>query len=61
MFRFAFEDLIEAIGSKYEQKTQDWFPHNNGSEGKGDPEVAFSMLDAILKGSLERLKLMRSD
>ena len=26
-----------------------------------DPEVAFSVLDAILKRSLDRLKLMRSD
>ncbi|KAD7477380.1 hypothetical protein E3N88_00516 [Mikania micrantha] len=61
LFLFAFQDLIATIGSKYQQKIQDWPPPFKNSKGRNNPEVALPMLDAILKSSLERLKLMRAD
>ncbi|KAL8245954.1 hypothetical protein R6Q59_007170 [Mikania micrantha] len=61
LFLFAFQDLIATIGSKYQQKIQDWPPPFKNSKGRNNPEVALPMLDAILKSSLERLKLMRLD
>ncbi|XP_023737857.1 pentatricopeptide repeat-containing protein At5g24830 [Lactuca sativa] len=60
LFPFAFQDLLEAIGSKHQQKTQDFSaPDKDSGGGGGDPEVVFNVLDAILKCSLERLKHMR--
>ncbi|KAK1409668.1 hypothetical protein QVD17_36197 [Tagetes erecta] len=59
LFAYAFNDLIATIGSKYQPKVDDWPPPVKGSKGRNDPEVAFNMLDCILKRSLERLKLMR--
>ncbi|KAI3691169.1 hypothetical protein L2E82_49388 [Cichorium intybus] len=55
----AFQDLIAAIRSQNQEKTQDFAPPDRNSEGEGDPEAVFNVLDAILKCSLERLKLMR--
>lgn len=61
LFPFALEDVIEAIGSNNQQRTQDWPPPDKNSGGGDDPEVVFNVLDAILKCSLERLKIMRLD
>ncbi|XP_024964548.1 pentatricopeptide repeat-containing protein At5g24830 isoform X3 [Cynara cardunculus var. scolymus] len=60
-FHYGFQDLIAASGSEYHQKTEDWSPPDKNSEGGGDPEVVFNVLDAILKCSLDRLKLMREN
>lgn len=40
-------------------RTQDWFPNNKQCNDEGDPQAVFNVLDAMLKGSLERLKSMR--
>ncbi|KAF2304569.1 hypothetical protein GH714_033645 [Hevea brasiliensis] len=40
-------------------RSQDWFSNNKGCNDEGDPQVVFNVLDAMLNGSLERLKSMR--
>lgn len=56
---FALEDLIISVGNQYQVTTQDWFSQNKGHDEERDPRVVFNVLDAILKDSLERLKMMR--
>ena len=57
---FALEDLIISVGNQYQVTTQDWFSQKKGHDEERDPRVVFNVLDAMLKDSLERLKMMRS-
>lgn len=52
-------DIIATVGNQYQQRTKKWFSEKKDSCDKVDPELAFNILDAMLKGSLERLKAMR--
>lgn len=52
--------FIATVGNQYQQRAKKWFSEKKDSCDKEDPELAFKILDAMLKGSLERLKAMRS-
>lgn len=53
-------DIIATVGNQYRQRAKKWFSGKKDSCDKEDPELAFKILVAMLKGSLERLKAMRS-
>lgn len=58
----ALQDIwhIATVGNRYQLKTKNWLsPKNDSDDDKGHPNAAFNVLDAMLKGSLERLKTMR--
>ncbi|KAJ4848432.1 hypothetical protein Tsubulata_025875 [Turnera subulata] len=56
----SFEDLAETVGHGNGSRTEVLSPNNKEGDD-GDPQTVFNVLDAMLKGSLERLKSMREN
>ncbi|XVE84087.1 hypothetical protein DITRI_Ditri16bG0141100 [Diplodiscus trichospermus] len=55
----AVGDLMPATRDHYQLKTQDWFLRKKNYNDNQEPPAVFNMLNATLKESLERLKMMR--
>lgn len=54
------DDIIANVGNQYQRKAENWFSENKDSgDDKEEPEAVFSVLDEMIKGSLDRLKTMR--
>uniref|UniRef100_A0A5B6ZMN9 Uncharacterized protein n=1 Tax=Davidia involucrata TaxID=16924 RepID=A0A5B6ZMN9_DAVIN len=56
----ALQDFIVTVGNQYQLETKDWFSQNKDYNDKRSSQAVFNALDAMLKGSLDRLKTMRS-
>ncbi|XP_012076311.2 pentatricopeptide repeat-containing protein At5g24830 [Jatropha curcas] len=56
---YSIDNLMEALSHRCQLRTQDWFQNKREDNGEGDPQFVFNVLDAMLKGNLERLKSMR--
>lgn len=52
---------MATMGEHYQLGDHDWVSKQKDSDDKRDPYAVFNVLDTILKDSLERLKMMRSD
>ena len=56
----AVGDLMPDTNDHYQLRTQYWFLKKKDYNDKRDPPEVFDVLNATLKESLERLKMMRS-
>lgn len=50
---------MTTVGNNCELRSSDCFLEKQNFDGEEDPRAVFNVLDALLKGSLDRLKAMR--
>lgn len=55
----ALKSLMTTVGDHCDLRSSDCFSEKRNFDGEGDPPAVFNVLDALLKGSLDRLKAMR--
>lgn len=55
----ALKSLMTTVGDHCELRSSDCSLEKHNFDGEGDPLAVFNVLDALLKGSLDRLKTMR--
>lgn len=58
-FPSAVKSLMTTVDDHCELRSLDCFSEKHNFDGEGDPRAVFNVLDALLKGSLDRLKAMR--
>ena len=58
-FPSAIKSLMATVDDNCELRSSDCFSEKHNFEGEGNPQAVFNVLDALLKGSLDRLKAMR--